>query len=73
MNCEQFTQVECYFVQRLQRIIIGRSTIVLTGCGEDPAGVVSMDISAVSRTCVIATSWYYAIYGLTAVQRNFKR
>jgi hypothetical protein len=51
------TQVERYFVQRLQRIIVGRSTIVLTGCGEGPAGVVSMDISAVSRTCVIATSW----------------
>jgi len=44
-------------VQRLQRIIVGVSTIVLTGCGEGPAGVVNMDISALSRTCVITTSW----------------
>jgi hypothetical protein len=38
-------------------IIVGRSTIVLTGRGEDPAGVVRMDIPALSRTCVLTTSW----------------
>lgn len=38
-------------------IIVGRSTIVLTGRDEGPAGVVSMDIPALSRTCVLTTSW----------------